>query len=153
MAYRILDDGWVWHPVGIPATWSLERWSAGNVWESEDGPTRKILCTRDYYWDHAAAWIDETRVALGGIGEDDLDMIDGARIFDVALPEDSNVRTVREINAFQGRPASSLAMGPGFSPRMPLGFPAGIRTTGREPGTFKVSSRPITTGAPARSCS
>lgn len=99
---RILDDGWVWHPVGVPATWSLERWRAGNVWESEDGPTRKILCVRDYYWDHAAAWIDETRVALGGIGEDDLYMIDGARIFDVALPEDSKVHRVREINDFPG---------------------------------------------------
>jgi hypothetical protein len=99
---RVLDDGWVWHPIGVPATWSLERWSAGNVWESEDGPTRKTLCARAYYWDHAVTWMDETRVVLGGLGEDDLDMIDGARIFDVALPEAPDSRRVREINAFPG---------------------------------------------------
>lgn len=23
---RILDDGWIWHPVGFPAVWSLDRW-------------------------------------------------------------------------------------------------------------------------------
>jgi hypothetical protein len=40
----IADDGWVWHPVGIPNVWSLERWLTDNVWESEDGPTRIELC-------------------------------------------------------------------------------------------------------------
>jgi hypothetical protein len=25
---RIVDDGWVWHPVGIPTTWSLEQWAS-----------------------------------------------------------------------------------------------------------------------------
>ena len=31
---RILDDGWVWHPVGIPVVWSVDRWLSENVWES-----------------------------------------------------------------------------------------------------------------------
>jgi hypothetical protein len=83
---RIVDDGWVWHPVGIPATWSLEQWASDNVWESEDGPTRKPICARDYYWDHALAWLDDKRIAVGGLGGDDKDMIDGVRIFDVSLP-------------------------------------------------------------------
>jgi hypothetical protein len=100
----ILDDGWVWHPIGVPTTWSLERWGSLNVWESEDGPTQKALCARNYYWDHAVAWLDETRVALGGIGDDDEDMVDGARIFDTTLPDLSGSRRerVREVNAFPG---------------------------------------------------
>src|SRR5262249_48924840 len=68
---RILDDGWVWHPVGIPGTWSLEQWLSENVWESEDGTSRKVICSRDYYWDHAMTWLDDQRVAIGGLGEDD----------------------------------------------------------------------------------
>src|SRR5688572_8514524 len=83
---RILDDGWVWHPVGIPVTWSLDRWLLENVWESEDGPTRCEVCARDSYWDRAVTWIDERRVAIGGIGDDEMDIIDGARVFDVTLP-------------------------------------------------------------------
>jgi hypothetical protein len=83
---RIVDDGWVWHPVGIPATWNLEPRLSGNVWESEDGPTRKPICARDYYWDHALTWLDDERIVVGGIGDDDKDIVDGARIFDVSMP-------------------------------------------------------------------
>jgi hypothetical protein len=28
---HILDDGWVWHPVGVPTVWSLNRWMSQNV--------------------------------------------------------------------------------------------------------------------------
>jgi hypothetical protein len=94
---HIADDGWVWHPVGIPTTWSLEQWTSGNVWESEDGPTRKRIYARSYYWDHAMAWLDDKRIAIGGLGEDDEEMIDGARIFDISLPG-----RPREITAFAG---------------------------------------------------
>ena len=82
---RIVDDGWVWHPVGIPTAWSVERWLADNEWESEDGPTRVNLCTRQYYWDHAMTWLDDSRVVIAGIGEDDRDIFEGARIFDVTV--------------------------------------------------------------------
>jgi hypothetical protein len=110
---RILDDGWVWHPFGIPTTWDLEPWISENVWESEDGPTRKNLCARAYYWDHAMTWLDDNRIAIGGLGDDDEDMIDGVRIFDVSLTEDGRVRWrcdwfwPRELTAFSG-PAGSF---------------------------------------------
>jgi len=78
---HILDDGWVWHPVGSPTCWSLERWLTDNVWESEDGPTRKDVCAREYYWDHGMVWLDDTRVVVGGIGDDDIEIVAGARIF------------------------------------------------------------------------
>jgi hypothetical protein len=103
-ATHIADDGWVWHPFGMPTAWSLDGWISENVWESEDGATKKDLCGRSYYWDHAIAWIDENRIAVGGIGDDDEAMIDGARIFDVSLTanEGDRWRTASEIKAFAG---------------------------------------------------
>ncbi|HEX6044661.1 MAG TPA: hypothetical protein VFZ22_09255 [Pyrinomonadaceae bacterium] len=80
---RILDDGWIWHPLGVPATWSLEPWFASNVWESEDGPTRRDVCARDYYWDQGMTWLGEHTVVIGGIGKQDWLIVDGARIFDL----------------------------------------------------------------------
>lgn len=105
---QILDDGWVWAPSGIPRVWSLERWLAENVWESEDGPTTRDLCLRAYYWGQALTWIDEGRVAVGGIGDDDEAMIDGARVFDItsrdgaADPGRPKRPWVRELTAFAG---------------------------------------------------
>lgn len=105
---HIVDDGWVWHPVGIPTTWSLEPWTSVNVWESEDGPTRKAICARDYYWDHALIWLDDNRIAVGGLGDDDKDMIDGVRIFDISLSGRGGVRWradwpwPHELTAFPG---------------------------------------------------
>ncbi|NOT40820.1 MAG: hypothetical protein HOP13_10030 [Alphaproteobacteria bacterium] len=83
---RILDDGWIWHPVGVPTTWSVERWIAGNVWESEDGESRRRLAWRSYYWNRGGCWLDDARVAITGIGDDDEAMLDGALIFDVTAP-------------------------------------------------------------------
>jgi hypothetical protein len=80
---RIVDDGWVWHPVGALVIWELDRWLSENPWESEDGPSKRVVCARDYYWDHGITWISEGKLAIGGIGEDDIEMIDGARIFDI----------------------------------------------------------------------
>ena len=97
----------------MPTTWSLEKWACENVWESEDGPTRKPICARDYYWDHAFAWLDDKSVAIGGLGDGDKDMIDGARIFDVSLPggPEPGCRAdwpwPRELTAFAG-PAGSF---------------------------------------------
>jgi hypothetical protein len=102
---RILDDGWVWHPVGIPNVWSLERWLRTNLWESEDGPSTVSLAHRDYYWDHGMCWLDSERIALGGIGEDDAGMIEGVRIFNVAAADSSkrsSWRYAREVGAFAG---------------------------------------------------
>jgi hypothetical protein len=80
---RILDDGWIWHPVGVPTAWSLDRWFSENPWESEDGPSRNQMCIRTYYWDNGMCWLDESRVVIAGIGDGDTDIIQGARVFDV----------------------------------------------------------------------
>lgn len=101
----IVDDGWVWHPVGIPTTWSLEQWVGGNVWESDDGPTRLALCYRAYFWDHAVIWLDDTTIAVGGLGDDDNEMVDGVRVFDISLPAETTSADrpqPREITSFAG---------------------------------------------------
>lgn len=48
------------------------------AWKSEDGPSRMSLAFRNHYWDHAMCWLDPERIAVGGFGEDDDWMIDGA---------------------------------------------------------------------------
>ena len=88
----ILDDGWVWSPVGIPVWWGLSRWMGENVWESEDGDSRSDAIYRLYYWGVPMAWLDGERLAISGIGFDD--MLAGARIFEAQ----SGV----EITAFAG---------------------------------------------------
>jgi hypothetical protein len=79
----IADDGWVWHPVGIPVGWSLDAWLTGNVWESDDGPTRRHLGWRAYYWNHPTCWVGDILLALSGLGDDDEDMLPGVRVVDV----------------------------------------------------------------------
>ncbi|WP_433727299.1 hypothetical protein ACQP2Y_12020 [Actinoplanes sp. CA-051413] len=80
----LADDGWVWAPVGVPAVWSLERWLDGNVWESEDGPSWLPLCDRAYRWDTPMCFVGDDRVAVSGIGSDDIALLDGVRIFHAA---------------------------------------------------------------------
>jgi hypothetical protein len=104
---RILDDGWVWHPMGIPVVWNLDSWISDNPWESEDGPTRKEICAREY-WDDAMTWLSEEKVAISGIGDDDIELIDGARIFDITSVGKTGDRRhsdwnwAREITVFPG---------------------------------------------------
>jgi hypothetical protein len=81
----IADNGWVWHPSGVVVTWNAGLWRTTNVWESEDGPSRSILCWRAYLWDAPICWTDETTLAVWGIGDDDQAMIPGVRLFDVTL--------------------------------------------------------------------
>jgi hypothetical protein len=83
---RVLDDGWVWTPVGVIWAWALGPWIDGNVWESEDGPSRLRLGECWYHWDRGMCWIDERRVAIGGVGDDDLDIVPAARILGLGDP-------------------------------------------------------------------
>ena len=68
---------------------------------------------RHYYWDHALTWVDDNRIAIGGLGDDDKDMIDGVSIFEVSLSGNGGVRWrsdrpwPRELTAFAG-PAGSF---------------------------------------------
>jgi hypothetical protein len=79
----IVDNGWVWHPAGVVTAWSLRRWLGDNPWESEDGPSKKDLCVRSYFWGGPLCWIDGRRLAVWGYGNDDENLIPAALLFDV----------------------------------------------------------------------
>jgi hypothetical protein len=89
----IADDGWAWHPVGIPVLWGVPAW-LDNPYESEDGPSRRELCLREYHWDTPMCWIDEHRLAVSGLGDDGGWMLPGVRLFEPA--------TGREVATFAG---------------------------------------------------
>lgn len=79
----IADDGWVWGPVGTVLSWSADAWLNGNPWECDGGPSARRLCFRPYYWDKPMCWVNETELAVTGIGWDDEHIISGVRLFDV----------------------------------------------------------------------
>lgn len=84
---RITDNGWVWHPSGVVVTWSLRRWLETDPWESEDGPSKRALCYRLYFWEGPLCWIDDRTLAVWGYGKDDEELIPAALIFDVESAE------------------------------------------------------------------
>ncbi len=64
--------------------WNLQAWLDGNVWESEDGPSKHALCQRAYHWDSGMCFVGDTTLAVSGIGDDDEAMLAGVRMSSVA---------------------------------------------------------------------
>lgn len=87
----LLDDGWVWAPVGIPTVWSVPAWLDGNRWESENGPTRRRIAQGEG-WNQPCVWLDDARIAIWNVGNwDDDGFADcmyapGVVIFDIHVP-------------------------------------------------------------------
>lgn len=84
----IVDNGWIWHPVGQVVKWSINKWLEDNVWESEDGLSKKELCSRIYFWEGEICWIDEDTVAVFGFGNDTECILPAVRVFNVASGEE-----------------------------------------------------------------
>ncbi|BAV98061.1 hypothetical protein [Lysobacter enzymogenes] len=84
----LFDAGWVWQPAGVPCVFDAAAWLASNVWESEDGASKRRLVLRDD-WNLPACWIDDDHIALGGIAQWDEEEAEnvaapaGVRIVDV----------------------------------------------------------------------
>lgn len=84
---RLLDDGWVWHPISIPRVWSVSDWLGSNAWESEDGASVVDLTMRDD-WNIPTCWVDKQHIALWGLADWDEEEFaetgqgPGVRIFD-----------------------------------------------------------------------
>lgn len=79
----VAEDGWYWHPMGELRVWLLDDWLGGNVWESEDGASIQRIDQRVYFWDTPMCWIDATRLAFWGEGDDVDAMQDVMRVVDV----------------------------------------------------------------------
>ncbi|HKD98113.1 MAG TPA: hypothetical protein VKB69_10975 [Micromonosporaceae bacterium] len=122
-ARRILDDGWIWQPYGVPTVWDLDKWLGGDVWESEDGSSRRHLCVRGD-WDRPAVWLDADRVAISGLGTDADDMCPGVRVFDTALdaPGIGHVPGCVEVIAFEGPEGKLFCRGSLLFAAAPTGF-------------------------------
>jgi hypothetical protein len=85
---HVLDDGWVWHPVGIPTLIDVEQWLDGDKHAAEHGTT---IAYRDYAWDQPVAWLGNGTVVIQRIGTDDEAMLDGVQLFDAVTCSQTGV--------------------------------------------------------------
>lgn len=76
----VVDNGWVWGGAGILRGWELPAW-LHNEWESEDGPTTRVLAWREA-WDEPVCWIDNFTLASWGWGDEEW-MMPAAVLIDV----------------------------------------------------------------------
>ncbi|WP_294399903.1 hypothetical protein [Prosthecobacter sp.] len=76
----VVDNGWVWHPMGFLRAWNLPAW-LNNEWESEDGPTYRDLACREA-WDEPVCWINNFTLASWGWGDEEW-MVPAAVLIDV----------------------------------------------------------------------
>ena len=76
--------------MGRITTWNLQQWLQHNVWESEDGPSKKSFYNRWYYWDGPLCWIDDHTLAVWGYGRDEEWLLPAVQLFDVVLGEEKN---------------------------------------------------------------
>ena len=60
----LLNDGWVWHPLGMPIIFRPGIWLSEDVWETEDCFKSQVLPANEN-WDRGIAWIDDERIVLG----------------------------------------------------------------------------------------
>ncbi|NOX57919.1 MAG: hypothetical protein GXP29_03560 [Planctomycetes bacterium] len=86
----IVDNGWVWHPIGLVRSWNLHAWLNRNPWESEDGPSLQTLADWFYFMNGPVCWIDDSTIAIWGWGSDDDWLIPAVRLFD--LPSGQETR-------------------------------------------------------------
>lgn len=99
---RLVDDGWVWHPVSIPRAWSVSDWLSAHPWESECGASAVNLTMREN-WNTPVCWVGNQHVALWGLDswddvneEEDAERAQGTgvRILDVTENKQSFERRV-----------------------------------------------------------
>ncbi|MGW4690022.1 hypothetical protein ACWEPM_34790 [Streptomyces sp. NPDC004244] len=91
---RLASDTWLWHPLGQPVTWDLARWFADgeSAWTGEQPAVEfRRLPPCEYHWNRPMVWLDEARIVLGGLGDDDEAVVPGARVFDVTRMVDLGV--------------------------------------------------------------
>lgn len=104
----LADGGWVWAPVGLVRTYSLQQWLT-NPWESENGDSvRYFFQTED--WDLPIAWLDHNRLAVWGqVDVDLLDEEDWADIGDQPAIAVFDARTGQLTQVIRSVPAYNLA--------------------------------------------
>ncbi|MEU6315930.1 hypothetical protein [Streptomyces sp. NPDC047014] len=105
---RIASDAWLWHPLGEPVTWELRRWLDEGARAALDTLGFRRLPGCEYHWNRPMVWLDEARLVIGGIGDDEEELVPGATVVDVTRSEDHAVRgwgpaRIAEFGGPQGR--------------------------------------------------
>ena len=86
----LLDDGWVWHPVGVLSAIDMRKW-AEDRYAAEHGIT---VSDPDNEWNRPLAWLDDDVVAVQRIGSIWNKMVDGVTLF--------RAPTFEEVGRFYG---------------------------------------------------
>ena len=73
----VLDDGWVWHPVGIPMVVDVAALPV--PLEAKKHGTEMVW--REW-WDDPVAWVDDRTLVLSGIGGGESRKLPGVLVFD-----------------------------------------------------------------------
>ena len=73
----LLDDGWVWHPVGVLSAIDMRKW-AEDRYAAEHGLT---VSDPENEWNRPLAWLDDDVVAVQRIGGIWNEMVDGVTLF------------------------------------------------------------------------
>jgi hypothetical protein len=73
----LIDDGWVWHPVGILSAIDLRGW-AEDRYAAEHGIT---VDDPDSVWNRPLAWLDDDILAVQQIGDSRSRTIDGVTLY------------------------------------------------------------------------
>lgn len=72
--------GWVWQPVGILRVRSIET-LLGDVVEDR---MYRYLNQTGYHWNGPNLWLDDARILVWGLGDDDQRMVDAGVVFDLS---------------------------------------------------------------------
>ncbi|MEU2391497.1 hypothetical protein [Streptomyces sp. NPDC007369] len=99
---RIASDAWWWQPTGMVMAWDVPRWLADgeSSWPQDIGLARLPFC--EGYWNRPVVWLDENRLVLGGLGDDELEIVPGARVFDLRDRQEDDPMRPTEVATFGG---------------------------------------------------
>ena len=88
----MIDNGWIWHPIGIMQKWKMDEWINDNPFMLDENIS--VLTGSEHFWDRPLCFIDENRVAVWGKTVDDEqsddDFLSAISIFDMKTSEESS---------------------------------------------------------------
>ena len=87
----MIDNGWIWHPIGIIQKWKIDEWIHNNPFMLDENIS--VLTGSEHFWDRPLCFIDDHRVAVWGKTVDDEqsddDFLSAISILDMKSSEES----------------------------------------------------------------
>lgn len=124
---RVVPNGWHWYPYGTVVAWNLRAWLTGleSAWPAAVGWAQLDGCRA--HWNRPVTWLDENRLAVGGLGAAEDLLADGVTVYEFSTRTAST----------GSRSGSEVTVG-GCSPWTP----AGVGRRGRYRGLGSGGGRP-----------